>query len=188
MEIRYAGSAIIQDNTTDLLFVIPTRKNGLGLVYTCLWLGLWLLGELSAVASAEGSPGGMLWLLAWTVFGFFMFRSLLWTLAGKEFIAIDRDTLMIQKKGLLGSTPKQYDTSKVKNVRVEEDRGGVVGQFVLRKNLLNAGADGVIRFEYGEKTIKCAEGIGKAEALVLIEEMRQQQYLADGNFKVQEKG
>jgi hypothetical protein len=42
---------------------------------------------------------------------------------------------------------------------------------------------GVIRFEYGRQSIKCAEGIGKAEALVIMQEMKEQRYLTERHFK-----
>jgi hypothetical protein len=182
MESHRVGTAIIQDSTTDLLIVIPTKKNVFGIVYTCAWLCVWLTFELLILATANGNAGSILFLLAWTILGLFVFRSLIWALTGKEFIAIDKDTLIIQKKGLLLSTPKQYDTSKLKNVRIEEDRGGYVGQFVLRKNLLNAGADGIVRFEYGTCTVKFAEGIGKGEALAIMQEIKDKQYLTDTHF------
>src|SRR4051812_25348095 len=106
METHYVGRAIVQDNITDLLIVIPTRKNWLGLLYTSLLLCAWLVGEFAALLSATGNYGNgfenpitLFRLLAWSVGGLFVFRSLLWNLNGKEFIAIDQDTLIIEKKG-----------------------------------------------------------------------------------------
>ena len=189
METRYAGSAIVQDNGTDLLIVIPARKNWLGILYTSVWLCIWLVGELSIFASATsgygegfGNPIVLFWFLAWTVGGLFVFRSLLWNLYGKEFIAINQHTLIVEKKGLLLSKPKEYDTSRVRDVRVQQDRGGYVGQFVIRKNLLDAGSDGIIRFDYGQQTVKFAGSIKKADAIAIIQEMKEQRYLTESHF------
>jgi hypothetical protein len=189
METRLLGRAIIQDNDKDLLIVIPTRRNWLGIIFTSLYLIICLMVLTSVVVSLTAgygiqfdNPVGLIWLLGWTVGGVFVFRNLLWNLLGKEFIAIDSDTLMIEKKGLLFSKPEQYETSKVENLRIEIDKGGYVGQFVLSKSLLNTVSDGIIRFEFGPKTVKFAGSISRADARSILQEMKAHGYLSESHF------
>jgi hypothetical protein len=189
METRHLGRAIVQENDTDLLIVIPTRRNWLGIVLTSLYLIIWLMVLISIVVTlAAGyslqadNPFSLIWILAWTAGGVFVLRNLLWNVWGKEYIAIDGDTLMIEKKGLLFSRPQQYEIAQVVNLRIESDKGGYVGQFVLSKSLLNTSADGMIRFEYGLKTVKFGGSVGRTEAGSILHRINERGYLSEENF------
>ena len=104
-------------------------------------------------------------------------QKLAWTSFGKELIAIDGESLVIAHKGLLFSKPKAYESVGIYDMRVEMNNGGVVGQFVIRKDHLNAGSNGIIRFGYGKEIVRFGGGVDRAEARAIILKMTHDGYL-----------
>lgn len=189
MEIPYKGRATVQDNITDLQIVIPAKRNWFIILFLGAWLGGWLMGEFFALGLVTGSFGHrgpanlfvLFWLIGWTVGGFFAFRAFLWNLSGREIITIGQGRLTIDKKGAPLFKSKTYDVNEVKNIRIQEDNFAT-GPFGIRPTGfagLNAG--GIIRFDYGLKTVKFADGIDEAEARYILEKLKDRRLLPDRN-------
>ncbi len=74
-------------------FRYSAKRNWFIIIFVGAWLGAWVIGELVALGAVTGlfggNPGGlfiMFWLIAWTVGGFFAFKTFLWNLKRKEII------------------------------------------------------------------------------------------------------
>ena len=155
MEMPYKGRATIQDNFADLQIIIPAKRNWFVVIFIAAWLGGWLMGEVFALGEVtgllQGNPASLFilfWLVAWTVGGFFVFRTLLWNLTGKEIITVGQGRLSLDKRGLLLFKPKVYDLNEVRNVRVQDDNLGSGGFLGGRRNDLGAfNMGGTIRFD-----------------------------------------
>ena len=190
MEIPYKGRTTIQDNVTDIQIIIPAKRNWFIIIFIGAWLGGWLMGELFALGAVTGlfsgrSPAGffiLFWLVAWTVGGFFAFRTFLWNLKGREIVTVGQGRLAIDKKGALLSKPKEYDLNEVKNLRVQDDDPSY-GMFGGRRNNFGAfGLGGTIRFDYGLQTVKFANGVDEAEARFIINKLKDRHMLMDKNI------
>ena len=185
MERPYEGRAILQDNFTDLQIIIPAKRNWFVLLFLGAWICGWVMGELFAIGSLTGLLFGksvgslfiLFWLVGWTVGGFFAFNVFLWNLRGKEIVTIGQGTLSIVKKGALIGKSKTYDLKEVKNMRVQDDAPDY-GIFGRRNDLAAFKQSGIIRFDYGFKTIKFADGIDEAEANYLLEKMKEKHFIA----------
>lgn len=189
MEKPYTGRAIIQDNFTDLQIIIPAKRNWFLLIFVGAWLFCWSLGEIFAlgmvVGVLSGDPVGLFvlfWLIGWTVGGFFVFRTFLWNLMGKEVITVGQGQLSIDKKGALLFKPKVYNLNEVRNIRVHDDNAAF-GPFGGRRNDFGAfNSGGTIRFDYGLKTVKFANGIDEAEAKFILDKLKERRMLTEKNY------
>jgi len=189
MERPYQGNATIEDNFSNLKVTIPARRNGAVIAFLIIWLCGWCLGEFTVLGAITGilkgstpSPFLSVWLVGWTVGGFFAFNVLIWNLKGKEIITVETDTLTIEKKATLFFKPKSYDLNEVKNIRVDEtvpDNG-----FLQRRNAMEAfTSTGVIRFDYGMRTVKFAGGVDAAEAKFILQKLNERHLLSEKNYQ-----
>jgi hypothetical protein len=192
MEKPYKGRATIQDNFTEVKIIIPAKKNWLLIIFISAWLGIWLMGETFALGEVLKSLAGnppppglfiLLWLAGWTAAGFFVFRTLLWNLVGKEIITVGQGRLSIAKSGLLFFKPKVYDLNELRNIRVQEENP-VGGTFFggQRNNLDAFNLSSTIRFDYGLKTVKFAGGIDEAEAKFIVDKLKERNLLTGNNY------
>jgi hypothetical protein len=192
MERPYQGRAIIEDNLTDLQIIIPVKRNWFVILFLGAWLCGWFLGEIAAIAGLTGLLGGnfggffiLFWLIAWTVGGILALKTFIWNLKGKEIITIGQGSLTIDKKGSLLFKSKTYDLNEVKNLRVQDDHPGSSGLFGRSRNDLSTmNSSGTIRFDYGLKTIKFAEGIDEAEANFIVQKLKGWHLIREKNFSV----
>ncbi len=183
MEKPYSGRAHINESTREFTIEIPSRKNWLIIIFMTAWLGAWLIGELSALGIVAGILSGneqdlaslfvLFWLAAWTIAGFFIIRTLVWMIAGKEIISFSNTELKIHKKAMLLSKVKTYDIKEVKdfavipNTSTDNIFGGIDGL-----KFWNMGNQGSLKFDYGLKTVKLAMGIDEAEAKSLLDKIQ----------------
>jgi hypothetical protein len=190
MEKPYKGRATIQDNYTDVQIVIPAKRNWFIIIFIGAWLGGWLMGEIFAIGAVTrlfaGNPASLFilfWLIAWTVGGFFAFRTFLWNLKGKEVITVSSNQLKIDREGALLFKPKIYDLNEVKSIRVQDDNSGFGGLFVGRRNdFAGFNLTGTIRFDYGLQTVKFGNGIDEAEGKYIIEKLKERHLITEKNF------
>jgi hypothetical protein len=142
------------------------------------------LGEVMGLFG--GNPASLFilfWLAAWTVGGFFAFKTFLWNLIGKEIITVGQNRLTIDKKGALLFKPKVYDLNEVRSVRVQDDNSGFGGFFAGRRNDFGGfNMGGTIRFDYGLQTVKFASGIDEAEAKFILGKLKERRLLTDKNY------
>jgi hypothetical protein len=203
-ERPYSGRAKIYDSIKEFKIEIPVKKNWFAIIFLTGWLGAWLVGELFALSFVFGNilgsaPGGfdgfgnkenvmavfgfffiIFWLIGWSAAGFFTFRTWLWMIAGKEILTFDRNELIIEKKGTFLASLKTYDLREVKNFELNliSNNSSFFGNNSNR-NIWNLGGDGVLKFDYGLKTIQIASGIDEAEGRYLLEKIRSKEFIKE---------
>ncbi len=188
MEQPYKGRAILQDNFTDLQIIIPAKRHWFITIFLSFWLCGWLLGEIFALKGVVGLLVGtpvtlflLVWLIFWSIGGFFAFQTLLWSLIGKEILTIGQGVLTVRKRGALIFKSKTYDLNEVKNIRVQDDNS--FKRFTKNhRNDYSPFSAGIIRFDYGMKTIKVAGGIDEVEANFIINKLKERRLLTDKNY------
>ncbi len=188
MEIPYSGRAKITDTVRGFSIEIPSKRNWLIIIFLTAWLGGWMIGEWAALGTLTGfltdsnmNTGSifiLIWLIAWTAGGFLALRTWLWMVAGKEIISFDNYELSINKKGALLYSPKVYDLREVKNFDLNPTTSSD-NPFGMNSNrgIWNLGNNGMLKFDYGLKTIKIAAGIDEAEGRYLLEIIREKNLL-----------
>jgi hypothetical protein len=202
MERPYSGRAKIYDSIRGFKIEIPAKKNWFLIIFLTGWLGGWLLGELFALTVVFGNIFGfafggfdgfgnadkglaafgfffvLFWLIAWSAGGFFTIRTWLWMIAGKEILTFDSNELKIEKKGTYAASPKTYDLREVKNFQLNpiSNSNSIFGNNSNR-NIWNLGGDGVLKFDYGFKTIQIASGIDEAEGRYLLEKIKSKKFI-----------
>jgi hypothetical protein len=182
MEQPYAGRAIIENDFSQIRIIIPAKKNWLVIVFIAAWMGGWFFGFISVFGTMFDWNSThtlnffmLFWLVGWSVGGLFAFRMLYWMIAGKEIITLEPGRLSIEKKGALFVRPKHFALSEVKNIRVQDDGLGSWPQY--RRSNFNMSEGGMIRFDYGFKTVKFATGIDEAEAVYILDLLKAKKLL-----------
>jgi hypothetical protein len=189
MEQTYNGRAIINDTLGGIEIIIPSKKNWFVIIFLCFWLGGWSMGEIFAITTVIGSIqnpnfGGLFilfWLGGWTVGGYFALSAVLWNLNGKELITFQHGVIELQKKGVLFFKPKSFNLKDAKAFRVQEIQDG--GWSNQRNDAFPFNSNGLIRFDYGFKTIKFAANIDEAEAKYILKRLKEKGILHDNNFE-----
>lgn len=171
MEKPYDGRAFILDHISHIEIIIPSLKNWFIFGFFSLWLCGWLFGEFFSFTMLFLSDGFHLFILvwwgAWTFGGFMIIRFLIWMAIGKEIISVGQGTLSIHKKGLLFSAPKTYDLNSIKNISIQESPL-FIGLYTRRNTL----TQGIIRFDYGLKSVNFGVAIDPAEARHILQKLR----------------
>ena len=190
MEKPYSGRAKIFDTARGFKIEIPAKKNWFMIIFMTGWLGGWVMGELFALGAVTGFLGDsfesagsffiLFWLIAWTSGGFFAIRTWLWMIAGKEILSFNRNELIIQKKGAFLVSPKTYDLREIKNFQINSisSSNSFFGNNSNR-NMWNIGGDGVLKFDYGLKTIQIASGIDEAEGKYLLGKIKSKLFIME---------
>jgi hypothetical protein len=192
MENPYQGNAVIEDTLGGVEITIPSKQNLFVTLFLCFWLCGWATGEFFVIAALLGltvkgelavSPFLLAWLAAWTIGGVFIIRFVLWSLRGKEIITIGKGELTIDKKAALFYKPKTYDLNQGKNFRCVDDSSGYYGAWGRRGgNSYGLDNTGIIKFDYGMKTIRFGGNIDEAEGNYLLQKLREKKILTENNF------
>lgn len=154
---------------------IPSKKNWFITIFLPLWLGLWFLGEMSAIKEiikgAQDHQGFMiLWLAGWTAGGAFAATAWLWNVAGKEILKFTQSAMTYTRAigGLKIS--REYDLTHVKDLRVSPTPSGF---FIQGGGFDMLGLNGgPISFDYGAKTVRIGSGVDEAEAKIIVQEIK----------------
>ncbi|NLI94083.1 MAG: hypothetical protein GX434_18360 [Peptococcaceae bacterium] len=99
-----------------------------------------------------------------------------WNINGKEVITLSSEKLKIEKRSLIRNN-KEYLLEQIKNIRIEPESDSVLrwyttGEFVTFVTAILTAPEGLIKFDYGRKTIRFAYDIREDEALKIIEEIK----------------
>lgn len=192
--------AKVFNTTAGLKIEIPSKKNWFIIVFLTAWLGGWLLGELFALSSVfgniyssifsvidqyNGEDKGFIaiesffilfWLIGWSIGGFFAIRVWLWMIVGKEILTFEMNELKVENKGTFFITPKTYDLSKVKDFQLNPVSNNNFSGYNLG-NIWSFRNDGVLKFDYGFKTIRIASGIDEAEGKYLLDIIKSRNFI-----------
>jgi len=167
----------ILDSPAGLTILVPAKKQWPALLFMCLWLGGWAMGEVAALrqvffGESQGLPDAFLafWLLGWTAGGLFAISTVLWMLAGSEKITLTPTALLIRKQILGLGSSTSYDLGQITALRVNrnfDQSGNRTG------SLPTPGISklGTVAFDYGAATVRFAAAIEEGEAAMIVQRL-----------------
>lgn len=165
------GNAVVSYEGDKKIITIPTTGSIPVILFMCFWLCGWVFGMFMGIGmlfNGGPAPFMIIWLTGWTIGGGHAIFTVLWLIAGKEIIEIDRSQIAIRKEVLFLKFSKEYDVKSIKNIRVVDvvDSGYRRRQTPRKQRFKNGG---LIHFDYGMKTINFGTNIESAEATHLLE-------------------
>ena len=104
-------------------------------------------------------------LIAWTCLCVFLLYVQLWMIIGVEYVVLREETLLIRREFGGFDRSKEYDLSRIVNLRVES------GDRRRALHFLGVGS-GPIAFDYGSKTVRFGTGVHEIEAREIVEKLR----------------
>lgn len=188
VEKPYEGRAKVVNRISGLEVVIPSKMNVFITLFLCAWMGGWVMGESFAIGSlfnddipVFANTFLLFWLTGWTIGGGFVIYTILWQIAGKERVVADRGLLEISKGVSFLSRKKTYDISSIRNLDVQpQDTSTPWG----RNRAFNVfgSSSGVVKFDYGMKTIRFGISIEEAEGRHILGLLRSDRNFTEENF------
>lgn len=171
--------SIILDQPGGLLIRIPSHGHWSVMLFLLLWLCGWLLGEVSAIRALlepESTAAGsflLLWLAGWTLGGGFAIYCLAWMAFGEEVVRLKADSLSI-KRDIWGlGKVRAFRLSEIRRLRVSPQPAPPTGRPAKIRTPWDASHLGQVAFDYGASTIRFGSSIDEAEALILVERLRE---------------
>lgn len=101
---------------------------------------------------------------------------------GKEVIAFDRGSLTNFTRFNFFNKAKTYSIREIKNFSLNPTFASTNWVFSNRRSL-KLNSSGVLKFDYGMKTILMAEGIDEAEGRYLLERIRERHFFTEEQIK-----
>lgn len=167
----------IKPSADGLHAIIPARRHIFIMLFITVWLGGWIMGEVSVIGqllhSREQTPTAFLtfWLAGWTLGGAFAIGAVLWQLAGKEIIVVNAATLSYRIEILGMGYTRNYRASDVKDLRATEFSANIfTNQRAWFPPIVGSGF-GPIAFDYGARTIRLTPSLEEAEAKMLVQKL-----------------
>ena len=180
------GRAKIFKSGNTIQIQIPTKKNWFLIVFLTAWMGGWFVGETFAITAIflKDTPLFanaflLFWLAGWTVGGLFCITILLWSIAGQEIIKIEDGVIEIGQQVFSLTKSKKYHISDVRHLSINPTYDNDVWGY--QRNLFGF-KGGVLKFDYGLKTLKFAGGIDEAEGRLIIETLKINPNFKELNF------
>lgn len=156
---------------------IPARRNWFTVLFSCVWLVGWVLGEVTVIREFVNPVAAserlflVVWLLGWTLGGGFVLGTVLWQLGGKELIALDPRTFEHRIEAFGVGRSRRYALGDVRNLRiVVNGTSGRSGQGAWMPPLVGAG-HGPLAFDYGARTFHLGSALDEAEATLLLRQL-----------------
>lgn len=152
------------------------------------WLVGWFMGESFAIGTLMNGDTPifantfmLFWLTGWTIGGAFAITMLFWLLVGVERISIEHKTLEIGKHIFSLKRTKKYDLNSVMNIAINPQPSNDFFGMNQSQNFFGL-KGGVLKFDYGMKTIRFAGGIEEAEGRMLIDSLKENSNFNEKNF------
>lgn len=176
------------DNVLEI--TIPAHRLWFLIIFLCVWIMGWAVGELSiggillggfiqllitgipwealAVISIVGLFQ-VAWFIGWTIGGAIAIYGLAWQIKGKEKIVVDNERITICYEIGRWQRAKTYLQKDLLNLRISH----VVTSRLPSKSRFSGIRGGIIAFDYGAKTIRFGSGIDEAEGNMIVAEIQQ---------------
>jgi hypothetical protein len=145
--------------------VIPGRPRLVG-IFLLVWVSFWTVGGVSAMSTfaasvRRGEPVWFLalWLVGWTIGEVTVLGTLAYMFAGREIVAVRPGELEIRLELIGLRLARQYDLTRVKDVRLMSSNG---------RNHFHA----ALAFDYGARTVRFGRGIDEAEAAIILSDLK----------------
>lgn len=170
----------MNDQPGSFRIATPSRKNFLLMGVLSLLLALWAGGVMivvSALLRGEIKEVGFFvvfflfaWLAGWSLGGGLALYGLLWMACGKEVIVATPEGLTITRTIRGYQRLRRYEVAKIRNLRLVEPGQGVT-DFLLSLRPFGLG-NGLLTFDCGATVVTFAEGIDRAQAPQVLDELR----------------
>ncbi|HZY36137.1 MAG TPA: hypothetical protein VFE53_05785 [Mucilaginibacter sp.] len=179
METLQQGRAIITETDNGLTIAIPAKKDGFVLFLVSIWFIACAAVLLCGPAKTLGTAGNdapewleLVWMIGTVWFTFLCIATWWWSISGKEVITLTPDALTIDKKGSVAKA-EIYNLKEAKNFRSVPDpvKPGNFGTGRIARPW-NFAAEGTIKFDYGQNTIKFGDRLSQAEGEIVLERLR----------------
>lgn len=148
------------------------------------WFTFWSLGGLAMLGKTTGTllrgqqPAEfeLIWLVGWAAAWCWMAGMLAWTFWGEELVTIGGAQLSIRQCIGRFGREKHYAVADIRhlNTRADDDYNEVRPGLNFQPPRLNGGA---LQFSYGMRTVRFGLQMEEAEAIAVLEELRQQKSL-----------
>ena len=182
----------IQDTFNGTRASVPARKNWFVVLFLCVWLGGWVMGEITAIGElfhlntgfssgfhshrSVGDGAGQLflvfWLAGWTVGGAVVVVTLIWQFFGREIIGVEAGELIHRVEAFGVGRTRAFATAQVARLRaVDTDSSS----FSRRPNFVPVPfgrGSGCIAFDYGARAYRIGVSLDEAEGRLLIQQLK----------------
>jgi len=151
---------------------IRARRNLFPLLFLPVWLAFWTVGGVTAAAQfmRTGEAFLAIWLVAWAAGELGVAFALGWMLWGVELIGVTGGDLQIEQR-LLGLTRSRlYRGRDIRNLSASE-APPFRAQAQLQIPFLTGNRWGAVKFGYGGRTIRFAQGLDEAEGRLIVERL-----------------
>ena len=125
---------------------------------------------VSSGSSFNPIPFFIAWLIVWTISFGLMFYMCLWSLIGKEIITLDSSYLSIVKAFGIWGPSKEYEMVLINKIWADNVYSPYQTMPWPRSFVFGGG---LIVFNYGTKTVRFGAGIDEAEAIQIVEKIKQ---------------
>jgi hypothetical protein len=171
---------------------VPSRKNWFVVLFLCVWLFGWVMGETSAIGElfhldigfwsgfhSHGSVGNgpgqlfvVFWLVGWTFGGAAVVITLIWQLFGREIIGVEAGELIHRVEAFGVGRTRAFATAQVAHLRAVDTDSSV---FSRRPNFAPVPfgrGSGCIAFDYGARSYRIGTSLDEAEGRLLIQQLK----------------
>lgn len=157
-------------------------------IFLTAWMIGWCTGETFAITTLFfgdtplfANAFLLLWLTGWTAGGLFCITILLWSIAGQEIIKAENGVIEIGREIFSLKRSKKYHINELRQLTINPTSDSDVLGIGYQRNLFGL-RGGVLKFDYGLKTLKLATGIDEAEGRLIIETFKINPNFKDQNF------
>ena len=157
----------------ELRITIPAKRKWATVVFSSVWLGFWLLGEVSVGKTLFGNlqrqqsfdPFSILWLCGWSIGGLFVLSGLLWQFVGREIVQVTDGELRIQQMLLGFRRNRAYTLNEVKALRIATPFNNTNTLFRRKQSMYGEPS---LAFDYGASTVRFGRDLDEAEASQIV--------------------
>ena len=154
---------------------IPSDRNWFLVISFSIFIPIWFTVEFLFFAgqifeNLQSAFPFLFWFLGWTACGLFAIRMWLWHTVGKTVITKGIDILLISKRGIIFSRPKQFEIFEIKRFFIQ-NRDIERSNFMTRKNYLFSNSTKTFAFEYRNEIIRAVDWININDANFLMKKI-----------------
>jgi hypothetical protein len=179
METPPQTLAIITETDNGITITVPAKRDGFVLFLVSIWFiacaAVLIYGPAKTLGTVgDDAPAWLVyvWMIGTVWFTFLCIATWWWSISGKEVITLSADALTIDKKGSVAK-PQTFDLKEAKNFRALPDpvKPGNFGTGRIARPW-NFAAEGTIKFDYDQKTIKFGDRLSQVEGEYILERLR----------------
>jgi hypothetical protein len=170
----------VQHSDGSVRFILPSRRQWFPLIYSSLWLTVWMLGGISIVRAlivgeffSRGALEPLACLAFWILIGANVLRAVLWQFIGKEVVIATAQSITTRRQILGLVYSKKYFLGRIEDLRIVSSHERSVVEENYFRIRMSTGEDGLIAFTYGKTTHRFGCGVTDLEAIQILATIQQ---------------